>query len=83
MILKELIKKLWYIILDLSRHLYNDIKLFKKLQQIYINFITTTRQTILIKQNKIIIVSFLTRKFIELSNIVLVKECNSNLISSN
>ena len=70
----------WYLDLCASQHLCNDKKLFKDLWPMCIDFVTAAGQIIRTKQVGIVSIPLKTGQ-INLQNVVLASECDSNLIS--
>lgn len=63
-----------------SQYLCNNVKSFKDIELMYIDFITAMDQTIQTEQIDIVLLIFLFGKIIKLQNVVLARKCNLNLI---
>ncbi len=71
---------MWYLDSCASRHLCNDKTLFKDLRPMSINFVTAAGQVIRTEQVGTVSIPLKTGR-IDLQNVALASECDSNLIS--
>lgn len=74
-------KKTWYLDSGASRHLCNDRSLFTNLRPMSIDFVTAGKKIIRSEEIGTVSIPLADGKSIELLDIALVPECDSNLIS--